>query len=339
MAPPPDRSIRGQVVALFALSLTVVILVVGLVVDGGNVFLQRRDAQNAADLAAMAGTKRLADSYVKPGVPGDSVLSRIRTTMTANGCTAPAACTWTANYVGPRSGTTFTDLGPVADGAPPSGPLGVRVSVTERPRTYFLGVIGQTTWTVTTVATAIAGAIPGGPAAQVVPLAITDVPIQEGAVYAFTTGPGRPGNFGWIGWGGGQLANSICHPDNPAFGFPSEYRRDAGTSDVAGVATCLDGLVDASQPVLVPLVRSIDDPENNGACRTGVDDPDTPEDFTYCVIGLAAFVITGFAEPPIDQINGRFVGTISYSLASSVGGGVVSRPEEGDPLYAIGLAQ
>ena len=46
---------RGQMIVLFALVLTSLLLVVGLVVDGGNALLQRRQAQNAADFAACPG--------------------------------------------------------------------------------------------------------------------------------------------------------------------------------------------------------------------------------------------------------------------------------------------
>src|SRR4029079_12533370 len=55
---------RGQVLVMFAGGLIALIAVVGLVIDGGNVFFNRRDDQNASDLASLAGTKRLYDYYV-----------------------------------------------------------------------------------------------------------------------------------------------------------------------------------------------------------------------------------------------------------------------------------
>ena len=51
---------RGQMIALFAISLTVIIMFVGLVVDGGNALVQRRGAQNASDFAALAGARVIA---------------------------------------------------------------------------------------------------------------------------------------------------------------------------------------------------------------------------------------------------------------------------------------
>ena len=55
---------RGQILVLFALSAVVMIAMVGLVLDGGDTYAQRRDEQNGADLAAMAG----ANAYMnQPG--------------------------------------------------------------------------------------------------------------------------------------------------------------------------------------------------------------------------------------------------------------------------------
>ena len=45
---------RGQILVLFALSLVAIIAAVGLVLDGGSAFAQRRSEQNAADVAALA---------------------------------------------------------------------------------------------------------------------------------------------------------------------------------------------------------------------------------------------------------------------------------------------
>ncbi len=45
----------GQIIVIFALALVVIVAMVGLVLDGGSTFAQRRTQQNAADLAALAG--------------------------------------------------------------------------------------------------------------------------------------------------------------------------------------------------------------------------------------------------------------------------------------------
>src|SRR5512139_3519134 len=45
---------RGQALILVVLAIVGLAGIVGLVVDGGNAFLDRRNAQNAADSAALA---------------------------------------------------------------------------------------------------------------------------------------------------------------------------------------------------------------------------------------------------------------------------------------------
>ena len=58
----------GQILALFALSLMVIIMICGLAVDAGGTFAQRRDQQTAADLAALAA----ANDYL---INGDVALA------------------------------------------------------------------------------------------------------------------------------------------------------------------------------------------------------------------------------------------------------------------------
>src|SRR5215510_16284807 len=48
------KSERGQALIIIAIALVVLGGLMALVVDGGNVFLDRRNAQNAADSAALA---------------------------------------------------------------------------------------------------------------------------------------------------------------------------------------------------------------------------------------------------------------------------------------------
>src|SRR3954466_12085921 len=54
---------RGQALVVFVLALTGRIPAVGLVLDGGDAFAQRRSEQNAADLASLAG----ANNYLVNG--------------------------------------------------------------------------------------------------------------------------------------------------------------------------------------------------------------------------------------------------------------------------------
>lgn len=344
------RPARGQILPLFAGALLVIILVVGLVIDGGNVFLQQRGGQNGADIGAMAGTKRLADYYVKGTAftASDNAYTAVSTRMTENDCPGgTSSCTWTARYVGPRTGATFMDLGPVTatDTVPPtvSGQraLGVKVDVHRTPRTFLLGVIGQSAWNINTSATAIAGQPNGAPAGQLLPIGLTELPTTEGAIYALTSGSNGPGNFGWVSWDGsnsaGSLATSLCTPNNPAFALPYQFPGDPGKTNASSVRACLQQWVDNQQTVLIPIVLKSNDPAAPPGCSTG----GNGNNFHYCIVAIAAFVITGYAQPAVDQINGRFVGTIPYSVGgtTNVPGPVVAPPDPNSTLYFLGLAQ
>jgi Flp pilus assembly protein TadG len=317
----------GQIIVVFAGGIVLLFLIAGLVIDGGTAFLNRRDAQNTADIAALAGTKQLTDYYLKKA-PFD-VYGAVSRSAVANGCSA--TCTWTAHYVGPRSGAIFQDLGVVGsgDGAPPGGALGVKVDVTRRPRTYFLGVIGQSTWTIDTTATAASGTPGGAPGGELLPIAMWELPeLKTGTIYALTNGKDAPGNFGWLAWFGTNsskpLADSICTPNNPSFTLPAWFPGDPGKTNSKSVRDCLQQWVDSKEPVLIPIVDQVTDTGNNT---------------DYHVVAIAAFTITGFSQPAVDQINGRFEGTLPFSEGSTVPGGITVPPSPRAPFYYIGLTQ
>jgi Flp pilus assembly protein TadG len=341
---------EGQILALFAGGLVVIILVVGLAIDAGNVFLQRRDSQNGSDIGAMAGTKRLADYYVQgTAFTGtNNVYTSVATRMTENNCAGGTSnCQWTARYVGPRTGASFMDLGPVTptDAAPPNvggqAALGVMVDVHRTPKTFLLGLMGMASWDVNTTATAVTGQPTGAPAGQLLPIAMTQMPTQEGTIYALTSGSNGPGNFGWLSWDGsnsaGSLATSICTPNNPGFNLPAQFPGDPGKTNASDVRDCLQYWVDNHQTVLIPIVVASNDPSAPPGCSTG----DNGNGFHYCIVAIAAFVLTSYSQPAVDQINGRFVGTIPYSMNgnSSVPGGVTQPPTPNSTLYFLGLAQ
>lgn len=60
---PGRRKASGQAMVIIALAMFVLIGLVGLAVDGGSMYLQRRAAQNATDGAALAGTSTMLSSY------------------------------------------------------------------------------------------------------------------------------------------------------------------------------------------------------------------------------------------------------------------------------------
>ena len=123
----PSRD-RGQILVIFVLALVAIIAGVGLVIDGGFAFAQRRAEQNAADLGAFAGANALLN--------GANPTAAARAAAAANGFTHGSGGV-TVNVA--LTSTT------------------VKVDVSGPHANYFAGVVGQPTWDVSVTATALAG--------------------------------------------------------------------------------------------------------------------------------------------------------------------------------------
>ena len=229
---------RGQILVLVAGGLLVLIAVVALVLEGGTVILNRRDGQNAADLAAVAGARLVALNYTDGGRTSAQVRTEVERVVEDNGCLVDSGtpCDWTARFVG----AGLADLGAVGDVASPlpAGSLGVRVEVNRHPGAILgrLPPISRETWDVTTDATAISAKPSSFPAGTMLPIAVCGwgatgqdpcpqasaasggnyFAFQPGQVYDLTNGKDAPGGFGWLSWDGsnsaGALSDAICTP-------------------------------------------------------------------------------------------------------------------------------
>jgi Putative Flp pilus-assembly TadE/G-like len=224
MQRPFVRSERGQTLTLFALMLVVLLLGAGLVVDVGYALSQQRTAQNAADFAAMAGTRILGESYTgKPVGAGTdtNVAGAVSSVLSANGAQLVSA-----RYVD----NTGLALGNVGGGIP-TGAAGVVVSAKTSWTPFFLGIMGVSQWSAGGSATASTPALASG---GVLPVGINDTtfgslpycdPKSPDFGSCLTTSslePGAliiPGGFGWLtfgaqgfctGYGLGQDPNSGC---------------------------------------------------------------------------------------------------------------------------------
>ena len=89
------RAERGQTLVVVAVMIVVLVAFLGLVIDGGNVYAQRRQLQNAADAAALAGaraqvmqgpdaTATTADKYAKANGASSCTVVTTTSTVTAN---------------------------------------------------------------------------------------------------------------------------------------------------------------------------------------------------------------------------------------------------------------
>ena len=120
-------------IVLFAGALTAIILIVGLVIDGGNAFAQRRGVQNSSDFGALAGARIVAE-----WVGGDTnngtdanVRLAIQNALTANNASTTFGSPNGPVYVNengaivPAAGAVGSFVG---NGTIPTGAAGVKVS-------------------------------------------------------------------------------------------------------------------------------------------------------------------------------------------------------------------
>jgi Flp pilus assembly protein TadG len=128
-----DRE-SGQVIVVFTISLVVLISLVGLALDAGSTFSQRRGQQAASDLAALAA----ANDYL----------------LNNSDTTAIAAAQQVATENGYTNGVGGTSVAVAID---TSNGAEVTVGISSDHNNSFLGVVGMPTWGVSTTAVALAG--------------------------------------------------------------------------------------------------------------------------------------------------------------------------------------
>lgn len=138
-----DGRDRGQILVIFVISVVAIFGMVGLVLDGGSAFAQRRNEQNVADLASMAG----ATAY-------------LNTTgaATAKLAAAEAAARAIATENGFTHGTDNVVVNVTAAATSFAG--SVQVDITKPHRNNFAAIMGMATWPVSVTATAVASDSP-----------------------------------------------------------------------------------------------------------------------------------------------------------------------------------
>src|SRR5688500_12362176 len=121
------RRAAGQTLAIFALMLPLLVGMAGVGADGANAYLHYRNAQSAADLAALAGARLL------PEIPSivDYTNARNRAVSVASSNGYPSGVTVEAPYI--DSGGTIHAHD-------------VEVVIDSTAQTYFLPLFGQPTW-------------------------------------------------------------------------------------------------------------------------------------------------------------------------------------------------
>ena len=122
---------RGQILVIFALSAVAIIAMVGLVIDGGSAFAQRRGQQNAADLAALAGADALLNGQTQA-----QATTIAKTIATSN------------QYQDGTGNVSVTVTFPAGE---------VQVDIGAPHTNSFARIFGMNTWQVSVTATALSG--------------------------------------------------------------------------------------------------------------------------------------------------------------------------------------
>lgn len=332
-----DRAVHGQIVVLFALCLVVVLLAIGLVIDGGFAWTQRRASQNAADLAATAGARIVGLNLQSGGAVGTdaNVKAAIDAVIAANGGRAIAygVANNGPQYVD-KTGTPLTGATSwVGNGTIPATASGVTINSDRSWRPFFLGVAGISSWTAGATATARAGFIAGAGGGDLLPIAMkwdpsnwslcaegtpaASCPTTQISPLSNLNKPENiaPGQFGWMSWDGTGNTPYLCSiigppADSPVYTVPlNGYITIPGNTGVSNSNCVRDGIdawVAMGATILVPIVS----PGTGNYPGTSILYPPSVtgngSNATYNIIGFAGFQLTGCSNPCIKNLEGVF---------------------------------
>ncbi len=132
------RTERGQALFIMVFVLVGLLAMLGLAIDGGTVFLERRRMQNAADAAALAGARLLAAAICDeetPDVADAAILAEVIRYAEINGVPS-------GNVVADYVDFDEAVLGHVGDGAIPDGSTGISATVEISRSTHFVTLVG-----------------------------------------------------------------------------------------------------------------------------------------------------------------------------------------------------
>lgn len=141
-----DRRQPAQVIVLFAIALIAMLAMLGVAVDGGTLYVQRRTAQNAADAAALAGARAMQKATTSPT---GAIPAEICKYVLANnfGVTPTISAYFVdvngAKVAGGDIGLPAHCQGTTGTTSVWAGVAGVHVDVTMGPyNTYLVGLVG-----------------------------------------------------------------------------------------------------------------------------------------------------------------------------------------------------
>lgn len=326
LRPSPTRnyssSERGQSIVIVTLLFIGAVAMLGLVIDGGNAYLQRRRMQNAADGAAFAGAIKLANPGTLTGRNLECAIRyEIEKFATLNGVPGPTPqpncgtynTNILANYIDQSGNSVGTYVG-LYYGVPTTA-RGISVTVRTDFNTFFLGVVGQSSGAASAPAKASFAPILSPESVQ--PLARKcDQPTLEACGFQYGTSydiwqGDTSGNFGWLCWrnkscnaeytadelnpNGGTLAgykdpHGVCpdgHIASSYNGSPCWVNGNTGVSDKKEIRDWLDyWIAQGAKTPPVPMVTVIYDQSEGSGSNSN-----------YRIKGFAAFILQSYDLP------------------------------------------
>ena len=284
---------RGQMLALFAICLVAIIAVTGLVIDGGLTLVQRRDQQNVADAAAMAG----AYNYANTASSG-SAIGQAQANAAANGFVNGTDNVAVTANVAMRNGIAY-----------------VTATVTKPHRNFFSGILGFGSWDVSATATAQAG-LPNA-VIGAMPLLFNKKAFPNGQGPANEVAFDEPGSgnedvpqtAGQFNWTVFCTANG--NPCNGDSSTVSDLINNRGSSTEVDLNDEIGPLDAGAHTTLFSAL----------ADQVGGEFPVAIVDDSGALQGWAMFHLTGSVGGSTKQIRGYFKSPVNYSGMKIVQGG------------------
>jgi Flp pilus assembly protein TadG len=284
---------RGQILVIFALALVAIIGMVGLVLDSGGAFAQRRSQQNAVDVAALAAANDLIANQGDAAwvATAESIASQNGYTNAVDDALVQVTC---VNCPGQA-----LDL--AVDG------VQVTVNITAPHRNNFASIFGMATWDVSTTATSKTGWANTAHAPG--PFIVSEDAFSEGGDPIYCTGefdlcdlehpvddtPTEWFEFTWTDFGY-DLPDPPCPPDGEPF--------EMGNVNDDDLQDYLEGSADFS----VTLDFGCYIAQHNDGIMNNI------------IVDLMAMAPATFPVPIVDS-EGKYVGWASFVMTDADPGG------------------
>ncbi len=273
------RNERGAALILVAASLVTTMTVTGLVVDGSNAFSQRRQMQNAADSAALAGARAL-DKLV---VNGESAIwTAVVASAVSNGASdSLVQCSLTDEVLTVVQTCPTTNNGTAT--AMKAAATGVQVTVGSVTNTSFMRVVGTKTFTARAAATAQIQGLRSGNSpfvlcatgdtdprslgdGQAVPIILPDNSMNPNAIFANGGPVYELQDPSTVGCGQGTAFKGLSEDATTTYATPGlwdllngDHGINVAKSVVAGNSACSNGIVNGCV-LAVPLCHAASPP-------------------------------------------------------------------------------